>query len=99
MSLDNGLTVIEELQDLVTNIKSMVFDLDQKSGYPSNTMAANVSKDTTHREIIDIEGIARDIFKIQNMNLAYGITNSIEYSMVMFNLPSLFSLVHNIERT
>lgn len=97
MTIDNGIDVLKEVSDIVTLVKSYVYDLDQKSGYPSNTMAANVSKDTTHREIVDIEGLAKDLFMLQNINLMFGKANSLEYSQQMFNLPSLFTLVKEIK--
>ena len=55
-------------------------------------MAANVSKDTTVRELIDIEGIDKEVFKLQNINLFFGSTNSIEYCTTMYNLPDLYEL-------
>ncbi len=55
-------------------------------------MAANVSKDTTVKELIDVQGIDKEVFKLQNINLFFGSTNSIEYCTTMYNLPDLYEL-------
>ena len=82
---DNGIQVEEGW--LNTNIRLFVYDADAVSSYPSNIMAANVSKDTTHRELLAIEGIDPSLFKKQNINMLYGATNAVEYCYNMFNFP------------
>lgn len=52
-------------------------------------MAANVSRDTTRREILSIKGIKKEVFKLQNINLFFGEVNTIEYCETMFNFPSV----------
>lgn len=66
----------------------------QVSGYPSNGQAANVSKETTSREIIDIEGIDKETFRLQNINLLSGPINSVSYCTEMLNFPTLLNLEH-----
>jgi len=79
--------------DMSSNIRSHVYDIDQKSGYPSNTVALNVSGDTIVSELIDIEGIEKETFKEQNMGLLMGKVSSVEYCTTMFNFPKLEDLV------
>lgn len=62
------------------------------SSYPSDILAANVSKDTTNRELLDVEGIDRLDFMRQNINLFFGKVNHVEYCSAMLNFPSLSSL-------
>jgi len=93
---ENGAKVIAENPDLVTNTRFHVYDSDQVSGYPSDGMAANVSKDTTVREIIDIKGIEKEEYKLQNINLMFGKVNHVEYCETMFNFPSLLELKEKI---
>lgn len=57
------------------------------SSYPSDTSVANVSKSTTKRELISIEGVSEDVFRMNNLNLVLGSCNSLEYGIEMFNLP------------
>ena len=64
----------------------------QSSGYPSNGLAANVSKDTTSKEVLDIEGIDKDIFRIKNLNLMFGKINTLDYCKYMLDMPSLAEL-------
>ena len=55
-------------------------------------MAVNVSKDTTIKELINIDGIDKKVFKLQNINLFFGNVNSVEYANTMYNLPTLVEL-------
>lgn len=83
---------IKEDKDLMCEIKTLIFDLDAISSYPSNTTAANVSKDTTSREIISIENKDKEVAKEENINLFFGPVSSIGYCQTMLNLPSLVNL-------
>lgn len=89
---ENGLKVIEECGEICTNARGHTYDADQVSGYPSDTQAANVSKETTINEIVDIEGIDKDVYMLQNINLLFGKVNATEYANTMFNTPSLSEL-------
>jgi len=75
-----------------TNIRTHVADSDAVSSYPSDIAAANVSKDTTHREIMAVEGKTKNKFKIENINLMFGPINAIQYCVEMFNMPTLEEL-------
>ena len=56
-------------------------------------MAANVSKDTTKNEVIEIGNLPKELFKLQNINLMFGSVNNIEYCCEMFNFPQLEELL------
>ena len=43
---------LSDAKHITNNIRMFVADSDQSSGYPSATLAANVSKDTTMRELL-----------------------------------------------
>ena len=92
MKLDNGLKAILEDPNMVTSINLLTADADQASGYPSNTRAANVSKDTTHRELVKIGGLDRITFLLNNIDLMYGKTNALNYAQIMFEMPDLYEL-------
>jgi len=81
--------VINEGTGLMTNVRGHVLDVDQVSGYPSDGQSANVSKETTTREIVDIDGVDKNDFKNQNMNILFGKVNTIEYTTNMMNFPQL----------
>lgn len=82
-----GLPLIKEDSSIRTNIRFFVFDSDEVSAYPSATMVLNVSKETTLRELISIDGKEEDVFRIQNLNFVIGYSNSLEYVVNMFDAP------------
>lgn len=82
-----GSACILEDQLMRTGIRAFVYDSDAVSAYPTCISIANVSKETTKRELISIEGIDEDVFRMQNINLVAGSTNALEYCASMFNLP------------
>ena len=67
------------------------------SSYPSNIAAANVSKDTTHKELMGVEGKEKNMFKVENINLMFGPINIIQYCVNMFNMPTLEELEKEID--
>jgi len=86
-----------ELTNINTNIRTLIYDLDITSAYPSATAAANISTATTHREIYKIGDLDKDSFKKFNIDISYGRTNAIEYCTHMFNMPSLYELIENVK--
>lgn len=62
------------------------------SGYPNDTIAANVSKETTSREIIQIGDIDKELYKQENINILSGPVNAVSYCIKMFNFPELDKL-------
>lgn len=71
-----------------TNIRLLTYDIDAVSSYPTCTSVGNVSKTTTLTEVITVEGIEDNVFRMQNLNLVIGQANAIEYCENMFNAPS-----------
>ena len=82
-----GLEVILEDPSLKTNIRAFVYDSDMVSSYPSCTSVANVSKGTTKKEMIRVQGVEESLFRYQNMNLLQGPVNALEYCQNMFSMP------------
>lgn len=73
-------------------IRRYVCDSDQAAGYPSNTIFANVSIDTTIRELLSIEGYTLDEFRTSIIDLFFGPINSIEFCTDMLKLPTLMEI-------
>ena len=86
---DIQLKCVNENDGMVTNAYSAVFDADQVSGYPSDSMALNVSRATMLREILSIGNIPQETYKLQNINLLFGPVNNVEYCTTLFNFPKL----------
>lgn len=82
-----GLPLIEEDSSVKTLIRTHVYDSDVVSSYPSCTLVCGVSKKTTRKEIIKIGDIPENVFRMQNLNFIFGVTNSLEYSQTMFGFP------------
>jgi len=95
--VDNGIKCIAEDDSIVTNTRCHVYDIDAISSYPSDTIAANISKQTTMKEIKSISGFTKEGFMYQNINLSSGNVNSIEYCTNMFNFPTLDELETKID--
>jgi hypothetical protein len=92
-----GLNLIEEDPTIQTNFRAFVYDSDSSAAYPSATSVCNVSKATTHREIIDINGVDESVFRMQNLNMVLGSTNSLEYCTNMFKMPEPYQLLDLID--
>ena len=50
----------------------------QVSGYPSDGQAANVSLDTTTKEVLEVIGIEKEEAKLQNIDIMFGSVNAIQ---------------------
>lgn len=88
-----GLPLIKEDSTIRTSIRLFVYDSDEVAAYPSATMVLNVSKGTTLKEIISIDGIDESVFRTQNLNFLIGSSNSLEYVINMFNAPKPYELL------
>jgi len=68
----------------------------QVSGYPSDGMAANVSKDTNVSEVISIGDMTLDDYRLHNINLMFGEVNAIEYGSEMMKFPTIYDIRNQI---
>lgn len=89
---DNGLCVIKDMPWLRTNIRGHVGDLDVSAAYPTNEGVFNISKATTYREVLSIEGVPESVRRAQGINLSGGHTNAVEFCTEMFGMPTLDEL-------
>jgi len=94
---DKGASVICG-SNINSNIRQFVSDSDQVSGYPSNTQAANVSIDTTVKEIKSIGDIPLSEFRLNNINLLFGKVNAIQYAVNMLNMPTINEIMDELEK-
>lgn len=94
-----GLPIALDFPNVNTNLRGMVYDSDAVSAYPNGISTMNVSKETTKREVIRIDGIPEEVFRLQNMNLFSGPVNAVEYCTNMFNFPPLSKLVDLYKKT
>jgi hypothetical protein len=87
--VDNGLRIIEENPEQSTNIRIWTADLDVSAAYPTNGQVLNVSKETTSKELISIDGIDEHTKRMMTINFSGGRTNAVEFATVMYRLPTL----------
>ncbi len=86
---DNGVQVIEEDPLMRGNIRFHVGDLDVSASYPNGECVYNISKETTKKEMISIEGVSNRSQRLQGINFSGGYSNAIEFCTDLFGLPSL----------
>jgi hypothetical protein len=87
--MNEGLRVLSDFPNVVTNIRGLTWDVDATAAYPTATMVSNASKRTCVNEVINIEGIPPDVFKEQNLSVCLGGTNMLEYWSTMFGMPAI----------
>lgn len=91
-----GNRVIKECKNIRSMIRAFTYDSDATAAYPSGTEVANLSKVNTKREVIAVEGIDEDKFRMSNMNLVMGPVNATEYSISMLGAPGPFDILEMI---
>ena len=95
---DNGLKVIEEFPEMRTNIRRAVGDLDVSASYPNGECVFNVSKETTVKEIISIDGVDEYTQRMMGINLSAGHTNAVEICCNLFKMPTLIDLLDEFQK-
>ena len=56
-------------------------------------MVFNVSKQTTSKELIKVEGIDEQTVRMQTINFSAGATNAAEFCQVMYGMPAFPDLL------
>lgn len=87
--MDNGLRIMQEMHNVPSNIRVGVGDLDIAGTYPNEGICMNISKYTTHRELISIEGIPDHIRRRIGFNIAGGHVNAVEICVDLYKAPTL----------
>lgn len=89
MVADNGLKLILEYPDIASNIRIHIGDLDVSASYPNGESVFNISKETTKKELISIEGVTESVRRMQGINFSGGATNAVEFCTSMFKMPQM----------
>lgn len=95
---DNGLRVVEGMPDQPTLYRAHVADLDIRSAYPWAEICANISVETTVFEMARIEGVSIEDQKIIGLNIAGGITNSVEFCTTVYQLPTFKQVLEEYDK-
>ncbi len=95
--MDNGLCAIDGNSIMRTNIRPHTADLDVAGSYPNGECVFNISKETTHREIIRIVGVPLTFQRRQGINLSAGHVNAVEFCCELYDLPTLEEMLKAFE--
>jgi hypothetical protein len=97
--VDNGLRIIKGMPWMRTNIRAHVGDLDVSASYPNGGAVCNISKETTHKEIISIKGVEESVMRMEGINLSGGHTNAMEICTALFGMPTLDEMLDAFEES
>jgi hypothetical protein len=67
-------------------------DSDVAGAYPNNQVVANVSKETTVFELIEIDGVPRELMLMNTINFQAGYVNAMEFCTDILDMPSLHEM-------
>lgn len=85
-----------EFQDIMysvnTKLSVLAFDIDVSSGYPSNEIACNVSRDTTLVEVCQVETLTLDELREVGTDLMNSRGNGSKICRMALNFPSFDEL-------
>lgn len=93
-----GLKVIKECPDIHTNLRAHVADLDIAATYPTGELVMNISKDTTKRELCEIQGVSETVRRLQGINLTGGHTNAVELCVEFYGAPSFDKMLEAFKK-
>jgi hypothetical protein len=86
---DNGLRIIKEYPEIASNLRLHIGDLDVSASYPNGESVFNISKETTKKELLTIDGVSESVRRMQGINLSGGATNAVEFCTGMFHMPQM----------
>lgn len=96
---DNGLRIIEENPEISTYARAYVADLDVAGSYPNGEVVFNISKTTTSKELVEIEGVPEEIQRMQTINFSAGRTNAVEFCTSMYKMPTMDTWLEAFNRS
>lgn len=96
---DDGIQAIEELPNVRTQMRAHVADLDVEGTYPNVEIIANISKETTARELSKIEGIDEQVQRSVGINLSGGFVNAVEICVGLYKAPTMDELLAKFKET
>ena len=86
---DNGISLIKGYETLRSMVRIHLADLDIEGTYPTIQVVANISKETTLRELSRIKNITDRQQRMIGINLSGGVVNAVEIGNMAFQLPTL----------
>lgn len=96
-TMDNGLPLLTAAADEPTTIYIGCGDLDITGTYPTEGIVMNISKYTTSRELLFIEGIPDHIRRRIGFNIAGGHVNAVEICCDLYKAPTMDQMLKAFE--
>lgn len=96
LAQDVGLKIIKEVPHKQTMATIHNADLDIEGTYPSIQVAMNACKETTHREIVKIEGLDEISKRTLGVNLSAGCVNACRIAEVGYRAPDKMTLLNEL---
>lgn len=84
---DNGMKIILENEEIRTNARPHTGDLDVSASYPNGEVVFNISKGTTKKELISIDGVTEWQRRMQGINFSGGPSNGAEFAQQILSAP------------
>lgn len=72
--------------------------LDVSASYPNGEVCFNISKETTSKEFLGIEGVEDEVSYKQNMLLCTGHVDAVEWCTNMLGFPKLTDLLSHYDK-
>lgn len=95
----DGLRCLAELPEVVTNIRIHVADLDIEGTYPNGQVLFNISRETTSRELCQIEGKGLEFQRGFGINLTGGFVNAVELVCEAYGAPNFDQMLLSFRET
>lgn len=95
---DNGLKLISEYPEICSNIRIHIGDLDVAASYPNGESVFNISKETTRKELLTIDGVTEAVRRMQGINLSGGASNAVEFCTGLFHMPQMTQWLEAYQR-
>lgn len=92
MMADNGCAIVKEMPDTRSMCRAHCGDIDIEGTYPNGEDIMNISKETTYRELCQIQGLTEADRRLIGINLSGGASNAIEICNKALQLPALAEL-------
>ena len=99
MTTGDGLENLEELPGHSTQLRAHVADADLSAAYPSGQLILNISKETTYREVSQIQGTTETQRRMAGINMTAAKTNAVEVCQSLLSAPSMDTLLEAFKTT
>jgi hypothetical protein len=88
-----GTDYISDVDGIRSKIYTHVFDVDIASGYPTTGAIMNVSKETTLREVCEIDGLSETELRRVGVNMTATRNNGIDLGQTLYGLPTMSEML------